>query len=206
MANIREITIGTTNRAKTDQLIYALENSPILLRRLPEQFTSISVVEDAPTIEGNARKKALFYAQLTGETVVSMDNSLHIDGIADDEQPGVRVRRLGQTEQSASDEELLTHYHSLVRRIGHPTTAHWHIALCLAHNQNVLRETVIESHRLITEQISPARIPGYPHESMQIDLSTGKFIAAMTIEEQKNFWKRELRTPLLEFFKDVRND
>ena len=50
------------------------------------------VIEDAPTLEGNARKKASEVAQATGRAAIADDTGLEVDALGG--APGVRTARL----------------------------------------------------------------------------------------------------------------
>ena len=52
-----------------------------------------------------------------------MDNSLFIEDINEDEQPGTHVRRVGG--KTLTDDEMIEHYTSLVKKYGDKLVAKW---------------------------------------------------------------------------------
>ena len=194
----KTLIIGTTNPAKVGQLRdllapLGIEVEGMDKRKIPE------VVEDGATVQENARKKAVAYAHALGETVLSMDNGLFIDGLAPERQPGLHVRRIGGT-YAATDAELLSHAVALIKSLGGNATGYWEYGLCIASPDGKASEfTMRTPQRQFTSTPCEKVTPGYPLESVQIDPASGKYIAEMTQEEQANFWHKTLGVQLAAF-------
>ncbi len=199
---MKEILFATTNPAKVKQLQGVLARVGILVKGVADKSTLPKVIEDGQTLQDNARKKAVAYARVLGETVLSMDNGLYFDDLLPEEQPGTHVRRIGSREVDVTDSEMLDYYSTLVQQFGGTIKGRWEFALCIASPAGVLRETTIVSPRIFSKQISPKMVPGYPLESMQIDTETGKYISEMTQEEQDQFWQRAIGDEIEDFFRD----
>ncbi len=198
---IKELIIGTTNPAKTNQVRGALLPLNIQISDL-SGINLPDVKEDGQTAQENARKKAESYSKFLNKTVLSMDNSLFFDDLPSEKQPGIFVRRInGQTDR-CNDSEMLNHYVNLVSKLGEQTKGRWEFAVCIA-NGDKISETTLISPRIFTKHPSPVMIPGFPLESIQIDPDTGKYISEMTQNEQDIFWQRAIGQKLQEFIKNI---
>lgn len=207
MARITEIIFGTKNEAKVKQVQGALAPISVSVRGLDEHTNIPVVVEDGNTVQENARKKALAYAKALGEAVISMDNALYLDGLKDEEQPGMNVRRIPSSKsERPTDEELLRYYQKLVRNRfpEGKTMSTWHYGVCVATPDGRFREmTVISPPRVFTSTRSTTVIPGYPLESLQTNPATGKYVSEMTREEQDAHWKASIGGPLQTFIRNI---
>ena len=83
----RRITLATANPDKARELAALLDGFDVVLRPagLPE------VEEDADTLEGNARLKAVAVAEATGDVAVADDTGLEVDALAG--RPGIHAAR-----------------------------------------------------------------------------------------------------------------
>src|SRR5262245_41797059 len=132
MVTCINILIGTTNPAKFDRYRTILSQcSGIEVVAPNHNHAALPIVEDGPTAEANARKKARAYAAATGMPALSVDEALHVDAFPPEEQPGTNVRRyLGVR---ATDEELLAAFLAKIAPIPPDRrTVTWIYAICLA--------------------------------------------------------------------------
>ncbi|MEK7065020.1 MAG: non-canonical purine NTP pyrophosphatase [Patescibacteria group bacterium] len=200
---MKEIIFGTTNPAKIIQAQAALDLLGIKVRGLAGFENLPKVVEDGETAQENARKKALVYCKAIGQVVLSMDNALYIDGLNEEEQPGIHTGRIPGFVERPDDEQLIKYYSALFEKHGGELSGHWEFALCLAWPEGRIKEiTAIPPKRIFTSHVCSKRLAGYPLESMQIDPETNKYIAEMTKEEQDKFWLGSVGKELQELFKD----
>src|SRR5690606_34950652 len=90
-------------------------------------------VEDADTFEGNARIKALAYAQLQGELCLADDSGLEVDALGG--APGVYSARYAGTEGSREERDQANNLKLLRELAGVPEDAlqaRFVCAMCLA--------------------------------------------------------------------------
>ena len=87
MVAVPTILIATTNSGKLREVKAMLEALPVGLVGLADFPGVPEPVEDAPTFEGNARIKALYYAGQTGVWALADDSGLEVDAL--DGAPGV---------------------------------------------------------------------------------------------------------------------
>ena len=90
----------------------------------------VNVIEDEDSLLENAKKKAKAYYEEYKKYVkekfliMSTDEALYIDGLDDDEQPGIFVRRFNGLDR-ASDDEVVARYTSFIRKMGGEAKAKW---------------------------------------------------------------------------------
>ena len=85
------VLIATANQGKLGEVMAILAGLPVHLTTL-EDYPDLPVpVEDAETFEGNAQRKALHYAALTGCWALADDSGLEVDILGG--EPGVHSAR-----------------------------------------------------------------------------------------------------------------
>jgi len=198
---MKKIIIGTTNPAKVAQIRDALSSIDIQIEGIDKKSLP-EVIEDGNTAQENARKKAIAYAKAIGQTVLSMDNALYLDGLLPENQPGIYVRRIGGL-IAVNDTELLEHGVSLIKSLGGKTTGYWEYGVCIAQPDGKIFEMTLKTPRIFTSKKSEKIVSGYPLESIQIDPETGKYISEMTLEEQAIFWQKNIGSRLCSFVESV---
>jgi len=196
---MKKLIIGTTNEAKVDQIRGALMSVGIETCGLPKDIVLPSIVEDGENAKDNARKKASTFARALNQRVLSMDNSLYLDGLPKEKQPGVHVRRIPGYTGRPSDEALLNYYSALLEGLGGKVNGYWEFAICVAKPNGEFEETVIKEPRIFVSERCKAVSSGYPLESLQIDPDTGKYTAEMTETERDEFWQKAIGKELCDF-------
>jgi len=200
---MKEILFGTTNEAKIKQVRGALALVDIGVKGVVNKEMLPKVNEDGKTAVENAHQKALAYAQALGEPVFSMDNALYINGLAAENQPGINVRRMNGCSERPSDKQMLEYYSQLISGLGGRVNGYWEFGVCIATPGGETWETVIKSPRIFVEKPSKMIVAGYPLESIQIELESGRYISEMTQEEQDAFWQKAIGQPLVKFVQSV---
>lgn len=196
-----KLIIGTKNKGKLLQIQGALSNLDLDVVGLPD-IELPEVIEDGETAQENGRKKAIIYSNFLNEVVLSMDNALYLNGLSDEQQPGINVRRIEGRVDRPTDQELLSYYSNLIKRLGGEIIGHWEFAICIASPNGETKETIIISKRNFTSKLNKEVVEGYPLESIQIDPQSGKYISEMSQEEQDAFWKKMIGDELEKFIKE----
>lgn len=199
---MKELIFGTTNPAKVLQIRGALASANIEVNGVADKSMLPEVIEDGKTANENARKKAIAYAKVLGKTVFAMDNALYIEGLPDDKQPALNVRRIGGL-TATTDEEMIGYYSKLIENLGGKAEGYWEFGICIATPDGEYKETTIKSPRTFVSKPTINIQAGYPLESIQVDPASGKYIADMTQAEQDLFWQQAIGEKLLEFVKSV---
>ena len=191
-----EVVIGTTNAAKARQCELALAGTGIATTRVTELLEVIPAVsEDTGDAVANAAKKALAYARLVDRPVVSLDYALVFDGVLDDEQPGVNVRRIPGGDGEPSDERVLDYYAALFRRYGGTVRGRWLSGVAAATPDGRLTTEGSEVRRVFVSEACATRVPGHPLASLQ--LVGNRYVAELDEAAEEALMADTLRTPLL---------
>ena len=143
---------------------------------------AVDAVESAETAEANARIKALAYYAASGIPTFSLDAALRIEGLPAERQPGVHVRRIGGSE-SATDAEMVDHYSALLEKLGGRAAGEWTLGIALAPDGHHVYSERLTNPTTFVATPSPARVPGHPLQSLQIDPATGRYFAEMSPSE-----------------------
>jgi len=183
-----KLLIGAGNRGKVRFIKGFLRDLPVTCVGAFELGISLDVAETGETAEENARLKAEAYFHASRLPTVSSDAGITIEGLAEHEQPGLYVRRVTR-DRDASDEEVLTHFRSLVENLGGETQAEW-TASCALVTRDSSVTTTFSRTTILTSKVCGERSPGAPLQSMQLDPKTGQYLAQMSADEHHGFYRR----------------
>lgn len=180
-----KLLYGTGNPAKLNVMKKRLSGVGITLVGLKDLGCEIpEVVEDGKTPLENARKKAVAYFEAFRIPVFSCDSGLYIDGVPENEQPGVHVRRLNG--KVLSDEQMIVHYSSLAKKYGNPT-ARYRNAICFVadekHIYEAMEPSMGSSAFILTSKPYPVMKKGFPLDNLSVDIKTGKYYYELTGNE-----------------------
>ncbi|MFW2381904.1 MAG: RdgB/HAM1 family non-canonical purine NTP pyrophosphatase [Acidimicrobiales bacterium] len=90
-----EIVLATQNQGKVAEIAQLLSDLDLVVRARPDGLPE--TVEDEPTLEGNAAKKAREVCEATGTAALADDTGLFVDAL--NGGPGVRTARYGGWER-----------------------------------------------------------------------------------------------------------
>jgi XTP/dITP diphosphohydrolase len=93
------LVLATANPHKADEIRSILAAAGVAVELEPRPPEVPDVVEDAPTLLGNARLKAVALAEATGLPALADDTGLEVDALGGD--PGVRSARYAGEEQDS---------------------------------------------------------------------------------------------------------
>lgn len=180
-----KLLYGTGNPANLNAMKKRLSRVGITLVGLKDLGGEIpEVAEDGKTPLENARKKALAYFEAFRIPVFSCDSGLYIDGVPENEQPGVHVRRVNG--KVLSDEQMIVHYSSLAKKYGNPT-ARYRNAICFVadekHIYEAMEPSMGSSAFILTSKPYPVMKKGFPLDSLSVDIKTGKYYYELTGNE-----------------------
>lgn len=96
-----DLLLATRNDGKVEELRALLADLPVRLHTLADDSGAPDVVEDQPTLEGNARKKAETLAAFAGMMALADDTGLEVKTL--EGRPGVRTARFAG-EKATSEE------------------------------------------------------------------------------------------------------
>ena len=124
-----KLLYATGNESKIRNMRYRLRGYDIEIATPKELGVHVDVDETGTTPIENARLKAKAYFVKTGMPTLAADSGLYIDGIPENEQPGLYVRRVNG--RTLSEEELIDHYSQLSAKYGGRLRARYKTGLVL---------------------------------------------------------------------------
>ena len=183
-----KVLFATTNPAKVGKYKEALSQKGIELITLKDLDINLHVEETGKNCMENALIKAKTYYEATGIVSIGMDNSLFIEELPEEKQPGTHVRRVNGKE--LTDEEMIEYYTTLVKEYGGKLTAKWVYGMVVFGENGSKEHTWSKSHFYFVDKASSKRNPGYPLDSIAIIPEFNKYLVELT-EEEKHSNKRE---------------
>lgn len=178
-----KVLFATTNPAKVKKYSEELTKRGIELLTIKDFNLKIDVNECGKDCLENAYIKAKAYYDATGIVSIGMDNTLFIEGLPENKQPGTHVRRINGEE--LSDEEMIKYYTNLVKEYGGKLTAKWVYGMVVYDGERAKKYTWSKSDFYFVDVPSSKRNPGYPLDSIAIIPEFNKYLVELT-EEEKN--------------------
>lgn len=187
MAGGKRILIGTANPSKLPYLRGYFDGTDIeCLSPADLDIGSFDAPENGKTAEENAVEKAAAWYRMAKMPVLALDAGLLFLDLPDDDpdQPGVHVRRAAG--HAMDDEEMLWWFAGVARRHGGRLRAAWQDSYCIMRTPDDFRTFTFTRRMLepnafiITDTPCEERLPGWPLNSISIDIPTGKYWLRMT--------------------------
>lgn len=113
---MKKVVFATGNQSKVLRFKKGLLERGIELLSLKDLDLKLDVEENGENAIENALIKARVCYQKIHMPTIGMDDTLYMEGVPLDKQPGLNVRRVNG--KSLNDEEMLEHYTSLVNEYG----------------------------------------------------------------------------------------
>jgi 8-oxo-dGTP pyrophosphatase MutT (NUDIX family)/inosine/xanthosine triphosphate pyrophosphatase family protein len=174
----KKILVGTRNEAKFKMVKACL---PKLSGIEIVSLNDIEAVDDSLLVEGadyeeNARMKAEFYFKKTGIPTISTDNIFWLEKWKKNDGVMVHMRKEANPKSDrATDEEVVTFLKKWVKSVGGSSRAHFRYAVAFADTHGVRSFTSNQREYVLQEKQSKKFWPGYPTESLLIDVVTKEY-------------------------------
>ncbi len=188
---MKKVLFATGNESKVKRFQKGLLAKDIKIVTLNDIDTkNIEVVENGKNAIENALIKARAYAKIQNIPVFAMDDNLYIDGIPENKQPGMYVRRVNG--KRLNDEEMIEYYSSLAHTYGKngKLTCRWVYGIAVINNGIESTYTWSKEDFYIVDKPSNKINPGYPLNTISINKKLNKYFTHMT-EDDKNKIKEE---------------
>lgn len=179
-----EVLFATKNPAKVKRYVSKLEQKGIQVLTLKDIDVKLEVEETGKNAIENAYLKAKSYYDATGIISIGIDDTLFIEGLSDEKQPGTNVRRVNGKE--LTDEEMIQYYTNLVKENGGKLTAKWVYGIVIYNGKEPKKYTWEKEQFYFVDKPSEKRTPGYPLNSISVMPSTNKYFVELTLEEKEN--------------------
>ena len=174
---------GTGNEGKflfMQEVFAPLEHTLLGMRDFSISLPHVDESGNSPL--ENARIKALTYYQTLLEQrniqypLFSCDSGLYIEGLPEDEQPGVHVRRVHG--KILTDEEMVIYYSSVAKSLGGKAKVRYKNAICLVMSANEIYEymddDIASAEFLLVSKPHPKIEPGFPLNSLSVHIESGR--------------------------------
>lgn len=183
---MKEVLFATGNASKVARFSGKLQEEGIKVKSLKDINNNINIEENGKTAIENAIIKAKAYYEVTNFTTMAIDDTLYIEGIPEDKQPGVYVRRVNG--KRLNDEEMIEYYTNLVKTYGKngKLNTKWISGMVIIKNGKVSTHTEITSEYYLVDTPSKDRKEGYPLSSIMVHKKTNKYDIYLTEEDKKN--------------------
>lgn len=180
---MKKVLFATGNESKAKRFRDGLLRNGIEIITIKDIDEDIEVLEDGKDAIENALIKARAYAKVLDMPVFAMDDSLYIDNIPDDKQPGLYVRRVNG--KRLSDEEMLTYYSNLAHEYGvdGKLTCRWIYGIAVINNGVESTYTWNKDDFYIVDKPFDKVDPGYPLNTISINKKLNKYFTDMTKED-----------------------
>lgn len=181
---MKEILFATGNKSKAKRFTKGLLANDIKVLTLEDVPINIEVEENGTTAIENALIKARAYAKETNLPVFAMDDTLYLENVPEDKQPGMYVRRVNG--KRLTDEEIIEYYSNLAKEYGTNglITGRWIYGMALISNGHEYTYTWSKENFYITSTPSKIINPGYPLNTISINIKLNKYFTDMTEEDK----------------------
>ena len=182
---MKKILFATGNESKVKRFSKGLKEKGIELISLKDINIEMEIEENGKNAIENALIKARTYSKITDIPVLAMDDTLYLEGVPDEKQPGMYVRRING--KRLNDEEMIEHYSKIVKKYGinGKLQCKWIYGLAVINNGKENTYTWTKDDFYMVDIPSKKINPGYPLNTISINKKNNKYFVDMT-EEEKN--------------------
>lgn len=200
-----KVLFATTNPAKIEKYKNVLEENGIELITIKDLDFKLDIEENGKDAVENAYIKAKAYYNATGITTIGMDNTLFIEELPDEKQPGTHVRRIDKKE--LTDDEMIEYYTNLVKRYGGKLTAKWIYGMVICDEQGEKEYSWSKSNFYLVDKPCENRNSGYPLDSISVMPENNQYWLELTEEQKKQSKEKSNINDVIEFIvNNIRNE
>ena len=183
---MKQIIFATSNESKSKRFSKGLKELGIEVLSLKDIDIKLDVEEDGSTAIENALIKARECYRKTRKPSMGMDDTLYMEGVPKDLQPGLFVRRVNG--KNLTDEEMIEHYTNLVKEYGinGRINCKWIYGLAVINEKG--EETTYswskDDFYMVSTKSNKIN-PGYPLNSISKYKKLDKYFTDVTDEDMK---------------------
>lgn len=188
---MKKVLFATENESKVKRFKNGLLEKNIEIISLNNIDTKVEVIENGKNAIENALIKAKAYAKVSDLPVFAMDDNLYIDGIPDEKQPGMYVRRVNG--KRLNDDEMIEYYSNLVHTYGKNgrLTCRWVYGIAVINKDKESTYTWSKEDFYIVDKPTNKINPGYPLNTISINKRLNKYFTDITEEDKKEIQENE---------------
>lgn len=159
---MNKLLIATRNQGKLKEFKNFFSDLPLELVSLCDLKISEDVEEDGKTYAENSKKKALFYAKLSGLSTIADDGGIEIEALGG--MPGARTRRwLGY---EMTDKEIINHLTKVAKELpDNNRMAYFKTVVTLGLPDERIFQELGELRGIIAKDPGLKLLEGYPFRS-----------------------------------------
>lgn len=198
---MKKILFATSNPTKAKRFSKGLEQSDIEVLSLKDLNMELDVDENGANAIENALIKARSGFENAKMPSMGMDDTLYLEGVPEDKQPGLFVRRVNG--KTLNDEEMIDHYTSLVKEygVGGKLNCKWIYGLAVIDDKGNESTYTWEKANFYMVDVPSEKInPGYPLNSISKYKNLDKYFTEITEEDKENLKVNE--DHVVEFIKN----
>ena len=183
---MKQIIFATSNESKAERFSKGLKEHGIEVLSLKDIDMKLDVEEDGTTAIENALIKARECYRLTKKPCMGMDDTLYMEGVPENKQPGLFVRRVNG--KSLTDEEAIDYYTNLVKEYGkdRKINCKWVYGLAVINDKGEeATYTWSKDDFYMVDNPSDKINPGYPLNSISKYKKLDKYFTDVTDEDMK---------------------
>ena len=183
---MKQIIFATSNQSKSKRFSKGLKELGIEVLSLKDIDVKLDVEEDGSTAIENALIKARECYRKTKKPSMGMDDTLYMEGVPEDKQPGLFVRRVNG--KSLTDEEALEYYTNLVKEYGKDgrINCKWIYGLAVINDKGEESTYTWSKDDFYMVSTRSDKInPGYPLNSISKYKKLDKYFTDVTLEDMK---------------------
>lgn len=183
---MKQILFATTNKSKINDFKEKLFKYNIEVLSLEDLNIKIDVNENGKSAIENALLKVRACKKHTNLPIIGMDDSLYLEGVPENIQPGLYVRRVSG--KTLNDEEMIDYYTSIVKKYGinGRIDCKWvyGFALIDADRKEYTYSWYIDNYYMVKK---PSNIikPGYPLNSITKYKENNKYFDEINDDEKE---------------------
>ena len=181
---MKQVLFATNNQSKAKRFSKGLLEKEIEVLSLNDLGIKLDVVENGNTAIENALIKARACHKIKHMPTIGMDDSLYIENVPEDKQPGLFVRRVNG--KTLNDFEMLDYYTNLVRQYGTDgkLNCKWIYGLAvIKENGEENTYTWSKDNFYMVDTLSDIINPGYPLNSISKYKVIDKYFTEITDDD-----------------------
>ena len=180
-----KVLFATGNETKAKRFSKGLLKKGIEVISLKDINTSLEIEENGKDAIENALIKARAYSKIIDIPLFAMDDSLYIENIPEEKQPGMYVRRVNG--KRLSDDEMIKYYTNLVKTYGidGKLSCRWVYGLAIVVNGCETTYTWSKDDFYMVDKLSNKIEPDYPLNTISVNKKLNKYFTDLTEEDKK---------------------
>lgn len=183
---MKQVLFATSNPSKAKRFSEGLLKAGIEVLSLKDLNIDLEVEEIGTNAIENALIKARAGYLKTHMSTIGMDDTLYLENVKEEKQPGLYVRRING--KTLNDEEMLKHYINLVKEYGvdGKLNAKWIYGLAVINEKGEENTyTWFKDNFYMVDTKSNKIKPGYPLNSISKYKKIDKYFTDITEEDKR---------------------